>query len=298
MNYRRASYCNCGFRMFSSWVLISRAVLGTRWETLNNFGLRKYLNLLKRILPWFSTPSSAWNFKWAKTYSKVPRIFIWFHKNVLDTSEAYQRISNSLQNHMGKTNSVNLERSMSFLPTTGFTGANWDVLRATTVLYQRCFFKYTEIVGSFTFVCLQIRLSFILTEPLKTEPLIRYFSTNVWKQLWALQFSLSVIHFYNLSSKPRDFHTSEVWTKWLVKTSRLFLKVRIILCWRFDYVIRGWLTEKMKDHQGFLLGEPKWKLSVFNIVLFVDKALKFFTFLSIWSYYTKQSVFQPEMVQM
>ena len=37
----------------------------------------------------------------------------------------------------------------------------------------------------------------------------------------------------------RNFHTSEVRTKLLVKMSRSSLRVQIISCWRFDYVMRA-----------------------------------------------------------
>ena len=65
------------------------------------------------------------------------------------------------------------------------------------------------------------------------------------KKFLTLQFMLSVIQF-DLSSKQVNFHSSKVWTKRLVYTSRLFPNVRIFLQWRFDYVIRGWLTETVR----------------------------------------------------
>ena len=37
----------------------------------------------------------------------------------------------------------------------------------------------------------------------------------------------------------KNFHTSEVQTKWLVKRSGILLKVQIIFCWRFDNVMRA-----------------------------------------------------------
>ena len=73
----------------------------------------------------------------------------------------------------------------------------------------------------------------------------KYLSTKVSKQRWTLQFSSTVIHF-----SWQLFFEAEVWTElWRVKTSTLFLEVLTILCWRFDYVIRGWLTEKVKVYQ-------------------------------------------------
>ena len=99
----------------------------------------------------------------------------------------------------------------------------------------------------------------------------KYLSTTVSKQLWTLQFSLSVIHFDNFSSKPRNFHTSKVWTKWLVQTSRLFLKVLIIFCWKFDYAMREWLTEKVKNSQCLV-----YKCYNFEVCIFC--AFRFFWF--------------------
>ena len=43
----------------------------------------------------------------------------------------------------------------------------------------------------------------------------KYSPTKISKQLWALQFSLWVIQFDNVSSKPGNFHISKVWTLWL-----------------------------------------------------------------------------------
>ena len=70
----------------------------------------------------------------------------------------------------------------------------------------------------------------------------------IFFKTWTLQ-SASVIQFDIFFSKQMKFYISKVWTKWLGKTSRLFRTVRITLCWRSDYVMRGWLTEMLKDYQ-------------------------------------------------
>ena len=76
-----------------------------------------------------------------------------------------------------------------------------------------------------------------------------------------MQFSSSVSHFDNFSSKPINFHTSKVWTTWLVKTST------VNVFWRFElFFVKDLITQWEDDWQR------KWK--IISVLFTIIKILK------------------------
>ena len=83
------------------------------------------------------------------------------------------------------------------------------------------------------------------------EKLWTFGDSNIWQK----RFQNNSEHYNSACQSLSLTSFPEVKKRWRIKSeserrvkmSRRFLKVRIILCWRFNYVMRGWLTEKVKS---------------------------------------------------
>ena len=97
----------------------------------------------------------------------------------------------------------------------------------------------------------------------------------------------------------KSFHASQMQTKWLVKMSKISLRVQLIFCWRFDYVMRGpiwkidWTIFWALFTNSTILKSENFCASVFFVhlvkffknVIIVNKTLKTFTFCQSFSHY-------------
>ena len=83
------------------------------------------------------------------------------------------------------------------------------------------------------FSCVRFLMVHLLGQPKKrnaqkflSSQSFKYLPTNAWRQLWTL---LSIIRISIFPQKWKNFHMLKIRTKWLVKTSRLFVMVADLL---------------------------------------------------------------------
>ena len=119
-------------------------------------------------------------------------------------------------------------------------------------------------------------------------------ANKCFKTTLSIAFDVVNYSLWRLFFKTKKLSHIKIVNEMTGKDAGLFLEVRIVLCWKFDYVMRERLTEKVKNFQGLVFHD--FEEEIFCEFRFLFHLIDFCMFVASdhWTWFNKTSTFGTE----